>query len=97
CVSCVESFVDEYCLGYSLRMKRGAKRLGAFGQRVSLLFERFGRQIGSGRGTSMRTRIARWASVGALVVVLWSFYMAATRPTPLGTMWILVDLTCPIS
>lgn len=45
----------------------------------------------------MKLRIAIWASVGALVVVLWSVYITATRPTPLGMMWILTDFTCPIA
>ena len=45
----------------------------------------------------MKLRIAIWACVGALIVVLWSVYITATKPTPLGMMWILTDLTCPIA
>jgi hypothetical protein len=35
--------------------------------------------------------------MGALVVVLWSLYISATSPTPLGIVWNLAYLTCPIS
>jgi hypothetical protein len=45
----------------------------------------------------MKFRIAIWAGVGALVVVLWSLYISATSPTPLGTVRTLVYLTCPIA
>ena len=45
----------------------------------------------------MKLRIAIWASVGALVVVLLRFYMSATAPAPLGNVWILADITCPIA
>ncbi len=45
----------------------------------------------------MKLRIAVWASMGALVVVLWTLYIAATSPAPLGVAWNLVYLTCPIS
>jgi hypothetical protein len=46
----------------------------------------------------MKLRIAIWAGVGALVVVLWNSYITATSPTPLfGAMWTLTYLTCPIA
>ena len=45
----------------------------------------------------MRLRIAIWAGVGALVVVLWTLYISATSPTPLGAVWTLAYLTCPIA
>ena len=45
----------------------------------------------------MKLRILIWASVGALVVVLWSVYMAATMPAPLGNLIILAYVTCPIA
>jgi len=45
----------------------------------------------------MKLRIAIWADVGALVVVLWALYISATSPTPLGNLWALVYLTCPIA
>jgi hypothetical protein len=45
----------------------------------------------------MKLRIAVWSSMGALVVVLWTLYIAATSPAPLGVVWNLVYLTCPIS
>lgn len=45
----------------------------------------------------MKLRIAIWASVGALIVVLWSVYIAVTKPSPLGMMWFLTDLTCPLA
>ncbi len=45
----------------------------------------------------MRLRIAIWAGVGALVVVLWTLYISATSPTPLGNLWTLAYLTCPIA
>ena len=45
----------------------------------------------------MKSRIAIWASVGALVVLFWRLYMSATFPTPLGVVWTLVYLTCPIA
>jgi hypothetical protein len=44
----------------------------------------------------MKLRIAIWAAVGALVVVLWILYISATTPTPLGNVWTLAYLTCPI-
>jgi hypothetical protein len=45
----------------------------------------------------MKLRIAIWAAIGALVVVLWDSYISKTSPTPLGALWTLVDLTCPIA
>ena len=42
----------------------------------------------------MKLRIAIWAAVGALVVVFWGFYFAATHSTP---GWTLVSLTMPIA
>jgi len=48
----------------------------------------------------MKSRIAIWATLGALVVVGWRVYIAATLSNPLGGDSIgraLVHLTCPIS
>jgi hypothetical protein len=45
----------------------------------------------------MKLRIAIWTGVGALVVVLWTLYISATSPTPLGNVWTLAYLTCPIA
>ena len=45
----------------------------------------------------MKFRIAIWAGAGALVVVLWNLYFSATSPTPLGAVWTLAYLTCPIA
>jgi len=45
----------------------------------------------------MKLRIAIWTGMGALVVVLWSLYISATSPAPLGIAWILTYVTCPIS
>lgn len=45
----------------------------------------------------MKLRIAIWSSVGALVVVFWTLYISATSPTPLGIVWTLAYLTCPIA
>jgi len=45
----------------------------------------------------MKLRIAMWTGVGALVVVLWTLYISATSPTPLGNVWTLAYLTCPIA
>jgi len=44
----------------------------------------------------MKLRIAIWTSVGALVVVFWTLYIA-TFPTPLGIVRTLAYLTCPIA
>jgi hypothetical protein len=46
---------------------------------------------------SIKLRIAVWAGVGALVVVLWTLYISATSTTPLGIVRSLAYLTCPIS
>ena len=60
----------------------------------------------------MKFRIAIWASVGALVVALWTLYISATSPAPLGAAWTfplkaylppfaslrgVAYLTCPIA
>jgi hypothetical protein len=45
----------------------------------------------------MKVRIAIWTGVGAFVVVLWTLYISATSPTPLGNLWTLAYLTCPIA
>ena len=45
----------------------------------------------------MKLRIAIWTGVGALVVVLWTFYISATSPTPFGNLRTLAYLTCPIA
>jgi hypothetical protein len=45
----------------------------------------------------MKLRVAIWTGVGALVVVLWTLYISATSPTPLGNLWTLAYLTCPIA
>ncbi len=45
----------------------------------------------------MKFRIAIWTGVGALVVVFWSLYISATSPAPLGNLWTLAYLTCPIA
>lgn len=45
----------------------------------------------------MKLRIAIWAAAGALVVVFWSFYFAATHSTPAWAGWTLVNLTMPIA
>jgi len=44
----------------------------------------------------MKLRIAIWAGMGALVVVLWTLYIAGA-PTPPAVMWTLAYLTCPIA
>lgn len=48
----------------------------------------------------MKSRIAIWAILGALVVVAWRIYLSATLSNPLGTGGVaraLAYLTCPIS
>ena len=48
----------------------------------------------------MKLRIAVWASVGFLVAALWALLAIATFPSTSERMrdvWILVNLTCPIS
>lgn len=45
----------------------------------------------------MKLRVAIWSGVGALVVVFWTLYISATSPTPLGIVWTLACLTCPIA
>jgi hypothetical protein len=49
------------------------------------------------RGAGMKLRIAIWASLGVLIVVFWSLYFIALKPGPVGPMWILLDLICPIA
>lgn len=56
----------------------------------------FGGMIG-GEEERMKLRIAIWVCVGALVVVFWTLYISASSPTPLGSAWTLVYLTCPIA
>jgi len=46
----------------------------------------------------MKSRIAIWATVGAIVVVVWRVYISATLSNPLGTGGLgraLIYLTCP--
>jgi hypothetical protein len=53
-----------------------------------------------GKGSGMKSRIAIWAAVGALVVVAWRVYISATLSNPLDTGGVgraLVFLTCPIA
>jgi len=48
----------------------------------------------------MKLRIAIWAGVGALVVVVWRVYISVTLSNPLGTGGVgraLIYLTCPIA
>jgi hypothetical protein len=48
----------------------------------------------------MKIRMAIWATLGALVVVVWRIYISATLSNPLGTGGVgraLVYLTCPIA
>jgi uncharacterized BrkB/YihY/UPF0761 family membrane protein len=45
----------------------------------------------------MKLRIAVWASVGALVVLLWTLYISAVPTTPHGIARVLLYLTCPVS
>jgi hypothetical protein len=52
------------------------------------------------QGERMKSRIAVWATLGALVVVGWRLYIAATLSNPLGRGGLgraLVFLTCPIA
>ena len=44
----------------------------------------------------MKLRIAIWAVAGALVVLSWSLYFMAVPGNPLGNLWALAYLTCPI-
>lgn len=43
----------------------------------------------------LKLRIAIWAGVGALVVILWAVYVSGTPTAPVP--WTLVYLTCPIA
>jgi hypothetical protein len=48
----------------------------------------------------MRSRIAIWAALGALVVVVWRVYISATLSNPLGRDGLgraLAYVTCPIA
>ena len=48
----------------------------------------------------MKSRIAIWATLGALVVIAWRVYISATLSNPLGRPGVgraLAYLTCPIS
>jgi hypothetical protein len=48
----------------------------------------------------MKSRIAIWASAGALVVVGWSLYISAISPiqiTAKAVAWTLACLSCPIA
>ena len=48
----------------------------------------------------MKIRIAIWATLGALVVLVWTSYISATFANPLGAGGVgraLVYLTCPIA
>jgi hypothetical protein len=48
----------------------------------------------------MKSQIAIWAALGALVVVVWRIYISATLSNPLGTDGVgraLIYLTCPIA
>lgn len=47
----------------------------------------------------MKSRIAIWASAGALVAVFWAIYVVSTHTNTLATPGVLstlADLTCPI-
>ncbi len=44
----------------------------------------------------MKLRIAIWAGVGALVVILWTLYISSTSTPPHGVAWVLACLTCPV-
>lgn len=46
----------------------------------------------------MKSRIAVWACVGALVVIGWRLYLSAIFPLQLhGSTQMLVDISCPIA
>ena len=45
----------------------------------------------------MRLRIAIWATAGALVSLSLALYFTVMPGTRLGSMWLLVDLSCPIA
>lgn len=44
----------------------------------------------------MKLRIALWACAGALVAILWTFYMSAGS-MPLGNASTVLYVTCPIA
>jgi uncharacterized RDD family membrane protein YckC len=63
--------------------------------------ERIGETIGleSGRGASMKYRIAMWASAGLIIASCWALYAFATTPpamTSADPILALVELTCPV-
>jgi hypothetical protein len=45
----------------------------------------------------MKLRIAIWAAVGAVVVLLWTIYLVTTHSNPSGAIGAFLDLTCPIA
>jgi len=45
----------------------------------------------------MKLRLAAWAIAGALVVFLWTLYIAAAPANPHGIARALLYLTCPVS
>jgi hypothetical protein len=45
----------------------------------------------------MKLRIAIWAVAGGIAVLSWSLCFMATPANDLGSLWILVYLTCPIT
>jgi hypothetical protein len=45
----------------------------------------------------MKLRIAIWAAAGALVSLLLALYFSAMPGARLGSLWILIDLSCPIA
>jgi hypothetical protein len=45
----------------------------------------------------MKLRIAIWAVAGAIAVLSWSLCFMATPANNLGSLWILVYFTCPIT
>jgi hypothetical protein len=52
------------------------------------------------RDHGMKSRIAIWATLGALVVVVWGIYISATLSNPLGRDGLgraLIYVTCPIA
>jgi hypothetical protein len=48
----------------------------------------------------MKSRIAIWAAVGAVVAVFWAVYISTTMQNlkyPDGIGWLLIRITCPIA
>ena len=58
----------------------------------AVIESRLGTDVGN-----MKSRVAIWASVGALIVGLWSIYLSTGHVQPRGFLAILLDLTCPIA